>query len=461
MSDELKNQISEQTAEEEKTLPEEPAEPVPQPEQPHEPEQPPQQAPQKPEQTEALPKEPKPVPDNLIQLPEDPLIRERRERRKKGLLVLAGALLIAVIVLLFVLFPETFDFDAIRRYFYYMGKRERDSFGMIGFDAAGSNDFAPLGDGMALGTEGGLYYYDLSGNQVSMVQSTVASPRLIANEKLALCYAMGSGYIAIINENGERQMDQTLSGIFLDADLSSDGYICYNLTEDGYKTVATVLNVNHEPIYRYRSSTQYLNACAVSEGGGYLAVAGLTEEDSSFNSTLTILKTDEEIIAGTDQSQSAKRRLDLGNQVVYEMAFLSRNRLCVIAQDALLILDTDCSVIAEMPYDDTYLRGFGISEDGYVVLLLGQSMTGDRYTIRSVDKNGDILGEIEFNRSVRSMDVRGRYIGILTDGELLLYREHLQEYRTSDRTGTAMRVLMRSDGTALLVSNGAAQLYIP
>lgn len=413
------------------------------------------------QQEPPAPPEPEQKPDNLIQLPEDPAFRELKRKRRRRLLLLAGVALLTVIVLLFVLLPDVFDFDAIRRYFHYMGKREREGFGMIAFDAAGSNDYAPLGDGMALGTEGGLYYYDLSGTQQSMMLATVAGPRLIANDELAVFYTMNSSYLAVMGENGEKKLEQTLGGTLLDVDLSADGWLCYNLTEEGYKTVATVLSPKLAPVYRYRSSTQHLNACAVSNGGSYLAVAGLTEENGSFTSTLTVLKTDEEIIAGTDQSQSAKRRLSLGNRVVYELAFLSANRLCVICQDQVLIVDTACNIVAQHDLEAEYLRGFAVSRDGFAALLLSSSMTGDRYTLRTLDKNGEVLGELAIDRTVRSLDANGKYVCVLTDNELLILRSRLQRYRSTEEVGAATRALLRNDGTALLVSNAEARLYIP
>ena len=343
-----------------------------------------------------------------------------------------------------------------------MGKSDREGFGMIAFEPNATNDYVSLGDGLAVGTEGGLYYYDLQGVQKTMILATVAGPRMIARGKNALLYTMNSSYLAVINEKGEKRMDQTLGGMLLDVDLSEDGYLCYNLTEEGYKTVATVLNQKLTPIYRFRSSTQYLNACAISRNGQYLAVAGLTEEESTFTSTLTMLRTDEEIVAGTDQSQSAKRRISLGNEVVYELAFLSPNRLCVLTQDAIRITDTECNIISEYRFETEYLRGYAVSDDGFVALLLSGSMTGDRYTLRTVDKNGDTVGEIEIDRVVRSLDAAGRYVSVLTDGKLLIYRSHLkQPYAETEDVGTAIRALMRDDGTVLLVSNGDAQLFIP
>ena len=420
-----------------------------------------QQEPSASPQPEQTP-QPEQQPDNVIRLPEDPAVRERKRKKRIRLLILAGIALVIVVILLFVLLPDVFDTDAIRRYFHYMGKRDREGFGTMSFDAAGTNDYASLGDGLAVGTEGGLYYYDLRGEQQTMVLATVAGPRIMANGTTALLYTMNSSYLAVINEKGEKLLDQTLGGTLLDVDLSSDGYICYNLTEEGYKTVTTVLGQKHSPIYRFRSSTQYLNACAVSKGGLYLAVAGLTEEESTFTSTLTLLRTDEEIVAGTDQSQSAKRRISLGNEVVYELAFLPGNRLCVLTQDALRITDTECNILCEYRFETEYLRGYSISEDGYIALLLGSSMTGDRCVLRTVDKNGETIGETEITRTVRSLDTCGGYVAVLTDGALTVYRSHLkQPYYTAEDVGSAIRALVRDDGTAILVSNGDARLVIP
>lgn len=401
--------------------------------------------------------------DNLIQInpPDDAELTQRRKKRVISILLLAAAVLVVVAVLLFVLFPEVFDFYVIRRYFHYMGKRDQEGYGLISFESAATNDYAVLGDGLVLGTEGGLYYYDLDGTQKMTVQATVAAPHLLKNADTALCYGMGSSYISLVNESGERLLDQTLSGILLDADLSTDGYLCYNLTEDGYKTVATVLNRSQEPIYLYRSSSQYLSACAVSENGAYLAVAGLTEEDGMYTTTLSLLKTDEEIVAGTDQGQSAKRRISIGNQFVYDMIFLSKDRLCVLGQDSMLFVDTDSNLVSEYEFGTSYLRGYAFSDRGFAAVLLGQSMTGDRYTLVTLDKNGEVLGTQELDRNVRSVDAAGGFVCVLTEGELLVYSGRLRDYAASEDVETATQALMREDGTVLLISNGSAKLFIP
>lgn len=404
---------------------------------------------------------PESAPDNLIHLPEDPERVRQRRRKRRRILLLIGLALIVVVVLLFVLFPDVFDMDAIRRYFRYMGKQNKDDFGYVSFDAGSGNAYESLGNGVALGTEGGLYFYDLDGQQTSMVQANVAAPRLLANRRMALLYSMGSSYLSLIDAKGETLLDENLGGKLFDVDLSSDGYICYSHTQEGYKTVTTVLGKNHEPMYLFRSSTQYLNACAIAPGGRTLAVAGLTEEDGVFTTTLSLLRTDQEIVPGTEQSETARLRMSLGNQVVYEMYFLSSDRLCILAQDELLVVDTACNVIGEYSFDTSYLRGYALSENGFAVLLLGEGVTGDSYELCTVDQNAQVTGSVELNCIVRSVDACGAYVTVLTDSELRVYRNRLKLYASTQEIGTAVQALAREDGTALLISNGVAELFIP
>ena len=55
----------------------------------------------------------------------------------------------------------------------------------------------------------------------------------------------------------------------------------------------------------------------------------------------------------------------------------------------------------------------------------------------------------------------GKYFAVLYSDSLVLYTAQLQEYARLDGTEYARSVLMRADGTAVLVGSSSAWLYIP
>ena len=55
----------------------------------------------------------------------------------------------------------------------------------------------------------------------------------------------------------------------------------------------------------------------------------------------------------------------------------------------------------------------------------------------------------------------GRYVGVLTASGLTLYTRDLEIYQTLENTVGVQNVVLREDGTAFLVGNDTARLYIP
>lgn len=401
--------------------------------------------------------------DNVIEIPQpDEAERKKKHKRKIRRIVLLSILgVIALFVLLVVLFPDLFDFDRVKRYFHYLGKRDKDGYGSISFDAKGASAYGSIGDGFVLTTDGGAYLFDMYGEQDLMVQGVVSEPRILANSEIAVCYSMNGSFFAVIGKDGQKLLDKSLSGTILDVDLSSDGYICYNTTQSGYKTVTTVLNRSQEVMYRFNSSTQFLSACAVAPGGKLLAVAGLSEKDSAFNATVTILRTDEVIEAGEDKEKTSLRRVELGNRTVYDMAFLSSDRLCVITEDGICFLSAGGELLSTYEAAGSYLRGYAFGGKEFVAVLFGEGKNGDRCELVTLDKNGDTLGSIELSQAVRSLSACGKYLAVLTDGEAVIYTKKIKQYASFGDTNEAFSAVMRKDGTLLLVNSDTAKLYFP
>lgn len=366
------------------------------------------------------------------------------------LAIFIAAFLVVLLIACLVAFPQWFNLDRVQRYFRYMGS-SGDEY-TISFEANSTNAYAAFGSQLAVGTEGGLYLYDLKGQQQAMVQGALPNPTVCTAKELALCYGTGNSYLAAVSKSGKTLLSKTVSGTLLDADVSEDGWICYAAAESGYKSVVTVLDDEQNETYKWYSSTRYISNCAVSQAGGYLAVVGLGEENGAFRSTLTILKTDrEEPVA----------EADLGNQVIYELRFLDTDKLCAVGQDRLLFLNCQGEVSAEYPLDSTYLSAYGFSRDGYVVLAVNAAKAGSKYSLVTLDADGGQLAELYLGREVRGLSVCGGYTGVLTDESLTVYSKALEVYAQTTELGTTNQILMRDDGTVFRIGSGQADLYIP
>ena len=369
------------------------------------------------------------------------------------------ALLLVLILVAALLFPKQVNLDRVVRFFRYMGLRDKESYGTVTFDAGASNCYGSFDGGLLVAGEGGLILYDMEAERKCTLQTGLTTPVLSTGEEIAVCYSPGGTYLGLIGSGGKVLADKNLSGALTDAEVSPDGYLCYLTEESGYKSVATVLNKNQEPMYVLYSRSSYLNACAVCEKGRLLAVATLGEKRSVFRSGVTILRTDTPI-NDLDTEESGVVRADLGNRVVYDLQFLDKEHLCAVCQDEICILDAEGSILETLSLDGQTLLDYAVSDKGFLVLALEKNGRGTR-KVTVLDETGKTLAELEPEDRLLSVSAAGKYVAVLTGSDLQIYDKELDRYfRTTELHG-AQRVLARDDGTALLIGVNSAKLYIP
>lgn len=385
--------------------------------------------------------------------------KAKRGWRVLRICLIVLALLLVLILVAALLFPKQVNLDRAIRFFRYMGLKDKASYGHVTFDAGTSNCYAAFDGGLLIAGEGGVVLYDMEGGQKCFIQSGLGSPILRAGEDLSACYSPGGTYLAAIGSGGKILIDKNLSGSIVDVNVSEDGYLSYITSESGYKSVATVLNKNQDAMYVLYSRTSYLNACAISEKGGLLAVATLGEKHSVFRSGITILQTDK-AIDDLDADDSTVARADLGNQVIYDLKFIDKKHLLAIGQNEISFLDQNGTVRSTVSLDGMTLLDYDVSGKGFVVLALEQNGSGSRKVL-VLDETGKTLGSLEPTERVRSVSAEGKYIALLTDTELRIFDKKLDLYFSTTELKGAQRALAREDGTALLIGSSTAALFIP
>lgn len=379
------------------------------------------------------------------------------EATKKKILrwtVLIAAILLVALIVCCILFPRVFNLDRVGRYLHYLPTANDSTYGQIRFDSNSSDSYAIFNGKFAAGCEDGLYLYDDRGEQTALVQGSLPYPKICTCDSLALCYSNESSTLVALNRKGATTLNTTASGTVLDCELSSDGCVCYAASDSGCKTQVTVLNRDFQEIYKWKSFSQYLNCCAVSDKAERLAVVGLNQVNSVFCSTLSILRTDSE-------EDAVVAEAELGNQIIYELWFLQQDRLCAIGENSTLFYDTEGNCLQTYDYAGMTLTDFTRGKNGDLFLSFDRNKSGKSSLLVSLTADGEQLAEREFEGEIRSITANGKYLAVLTDLDLSVCDEKLENYsRTEDYTA-ANRALARKDGSVLLVSNGQTSLYIP
>jgi len=378
------------------------------------------------------------------------------QQKRHGLFskIIALILLIAVVLIIvaFAAFPDELNVDAMRRWFTYLNKRGSDTYGEYHYDAHNSNLFGAFGDGLAIASVAGLNGYDGSGTLMTTAQAQFSQPYLLTAGDYALAYdAAGHNLLEIHTQRGEVLRVEEPQFIY-DADLSSDGAACYSSSTPGHKSVLTVYDTKQNLIYRWLSSSMYMPLCAVSEGGRYLAAVGLGQTDGVFESRLYLFKTD---------TESPLLDVSLGNDMPYDLYFCDSDTVCVIGESGVTYVDTAGTVTGSCSYSQPFIKEYDRGGNGFLTLLVNMYSAGNRNTLQCVDHNGGELGSLYLGEDVLDISAAGKYVAVLTNENLSIFNSALEVYAQTVETRSATSVVMRPDGSALLLGSSDGSLFIP
>jgi hypothetical protein len=377
-------------------------------------------------------------------------------KQRKGLLrkilAISVTLLVVLGVLALILFPQELNLDAMRRWFRYLNVRGDSTYGEYVFDSHNSNRFASLEDGLAIASVGGLYGYGPDGTELIAEQAQLGLPVLRAEGPYAMAYDAGGNTLLAIHYDRGEVLRLTDLGTLYDADLSSDGSVCYAASGTGHKTVLAVYDEQQKMIYRWFSASYYMPVCAVSKGAAQIAAIGLGQQDNTFLSSLYLFDT---------ASDQPKLNVALGNELIYDLQFCADDLLCAVGEASVWYIKTNGEIVANYSYNGQYLKDHEAGGDGFLALMLNMYRAGNRYTIETVDLSGQQIASLYVGTEILDISASGRYVAVLTSSNLTIYNEKLEVYSSTLETGTATAVVMREDGTALLLGNGSGKLYIP
>ena len=315
------------------------------------------------------------------------------------------------------------------------------------FDASSANRYVPFRGGLAVASVSGLRCLNSDAEEIALVQNHMDPPAVLENGTVAMSYGIGGSTITAIHYKDGEILNLTVPGILLDADLSPDSCLCHASVQTGYKTVLTVLNRIGEEIYRWYSSTQFFNQCALSQKAEYMAAIALGQEESSFQTSCVVFATDQEAPIAT---------LPLGSDYVLDLRFVSNRRLCAVGEGALHYFDIDGTNDRQYSYDGGTLLAYDLNGEGFAAIVRNMNEAGSRYRITTVADSGAALAELRVDDEILSISANGNYLAVLTAGSLKVYDSHLRLCLSSDDVGFATEVCVQRDGAALLIDGTTA-----
>jgi hypothetical protein len=361
-------------------------------------------------------------------------------------------LAIVVIAVTAVVFRDQLNIDSIRRYLTYQSL-ERDESGQaeeIFFDNNSTNCFAQVDNSLLVCSSNGIQLFSQSGTEYISETVALSNPAAQAEGSYAVAFDLGGTTLYQISGKAVTDTKKTDGPIF-NARVNSEGYLTVLTQETGYKGVVTVYDAKGTAKMKVNISSSYVMDAGVSQDGSVLALVTIGEEDSSFASTVTFYD------GATGEEQNS---WVLSGELVTDLRWQD-GQLWVQTDEGCACIDPNQGVLGDWVSTDGFLWGYAFREDGTHASVWGKYETGNQGTIVVVDKNGNQTGQVSLSQRILSFSSAGDYLAVLYTNKLEIYDGNLKLYASLEDTAGARQVLMRSDGSALLVGVESASLYVP
>ena len=86
---------------------------------------------------------------------------------------------------------------------------------------------------------------------------------------------------------------------------------------------------------------------------------------------------------------------------------------------------------------------------------------GNHCSVVTVDRTGQELGSAQLDVQILDFSAAGSYLAVLTAEKLSIYNSAMELYHEQSNTSSATNVVMRADGSAVLLGGGRGEIILP
>ncbi len=354
--------------------------------------------------------------------------------------------LMIIVAVYCVINRDRMNLDAIRRtWAYYTATGETAASIELGLDSYTS--CAAVEKDIIVCGEQGFWLYDRNGDMILEQQESFAQPVLSVVGKYALINdANGSALYVVYHEQILYSYTAADDYALLSARISDDGWLTIVEESSGYKASATVYNAGFTPVLTENISSAFVMDAVLSYDHNQLALVLIGEDSSGFDTEIVIYQLSD----GAQVSQCS-----LGTDVVIDLNW-AQEGLWVGSQYGVYFI-VDGEIACSLVDSAQYLQSLSLTGDGFSLIAFSKYQSGSSAGVRLLMNDGE-THSISVNGTVLSLCSAGNYFAILTESSLTVYQTDMTIIYSTENNSGAKSVLLRSDGSALLVSGNNIRL---
>ena len=339
--------------------------------------------------------------------------------------------------------------DGVKRFFGGAGGEPKTA--GFSYESGFNNVFADLNGGFAVASTVGVQVFDSGGNKKYTEIFEMSNPALISSGKLGAVYDLGGKSLKVFDTSGILGSLKTDGGIIAAA-LGRNGSLAVCKQESGgYKASVSfyrggAYQFDKKPPFQWFSGDGYILSAALSPDEKRLAV-------------LTLTGTGSRIVFFSLDSTTEKGSATLAGRLALDIRFTEDGRVMAVCKDALVAVSATGSNQVVTEYADKYLAAYSTGGAGFTAIALSNYMVGDLGKLVTASDEGKMIGTLETRRRIVSVSALGAYVAVLYGDGFSVYDRNLKECAHDDDTAGTLGAIMRSDGSALLVTPHSASVF--
>ncbi len=383
---------------------------------------------------------------------EDELQQPKKRRALWGVLGFFLILIVVLGVVLLAAYRDGTGFDVLRRYLHYGSAEESGGEPVYDYDADPGNQFAVLEKHLVVLSDTGLKILSPDEKTIWSTALNLKAPALDAGNTMAVAYDVGGTVLYVVNAYGEvMRSEADPEEPIIAASLNEHDWLSITTEKRNYKGCVQVYDPEMELAFVFNSSSRFvMDACVVGEGEKLAAVT-LGQEDSAFVSNVVLYDLHE---TEPYANYSIENGLVLGMDA-------EEDRIVTVSDTCLTCANANGKIVSTHSYGREHLREYHLAGDGFAVLLLSRYQSGSLGRLLSVGTDGTQLGSLDVKEEILDISAAGRYLAVLYADRVVVYNPDLQVYASLTGIDQARGVLMRPDGSVLLLGAESAHLFLP
>ena len=305
--------------------------------------------------------------------------------------------------------------------------------------------FVPVGDGFAAMSEVAIRLYGANGDTLGTFARSYPNVMFAGGKTAVAAWSSGGTELSILKTDGE-SFDLSYASGVTNVDLNDEGYAVVLAGEKGYKGSASVIRPDGAAAYRVYVGSGYPMDADISSDSRNVAILSMTADGSRVS------------IYSLDSEEPLNEWS--GSNAYFELEYLSGGRIFLLASDQAAVLSGDGKSVWEFPFSGEFLKDYTVSENG-IVLVLGKYKTGSSGRIVLLDQSCNATAQRETDSDVLSISASGKELAVRYTDAITIYDGELNPKGSLDSAAGADAVLMRSDGSAIIISGGGAAIFEP